>query len=60
MMAIEPKTLRQGKGQAKTRFQILLANLNYDELYLMAKQKGLSMSRIVNDWLREKRAERIP
>lgn len=53
-----PKIRRQGKGQPKTRFQILLASVNYDVLYHLARQKGISMSRVVNDWLKEKRSER--
>lgn len=50
------KVTRQGKGQPKTRFQILLANVNYDVLYKLAKDQGKSMARVVNDWLKEKRA----
>lgn len=46
------KIRRQGKGQPKTRFQILLASVNYDVLYQLARQKGISMSRVVNDWLK--------
>jgi hypothetical protein len=51
-----PKTRRQGKGQPKTRFQILLASVNYDALYKLAKERGTSMSRVVNDWLKELRS----
>ena len=58
MSADQDKVRRQGKGQPKTRFQILLASVNYDELYRLAKERGISMSRAVNDWLKEKRSER--
>lgn len=57
-MSQDDKIRRQGKGAAKTRFQILLPNMNYDFLYQLAKERGTSMARVVNDWLKEKRAER--
>jgi hypothetical protein len=57
MSNAENKIRRQGKGQPKTRFQILLASVNYDALYKLARQKGISMSRVVNDWLKEKRSD---
>lgn len=50
-----PKLRRQGKSQPKTRFQVLLANANYDFLYQLAKQRGTSLSRVINDWLQELR-----
>ena len=55
-MSAESKTRRQGKKTPKTRFQILLASVNYDALYKLAKDRGTSMSRVVNDWLKEMRS----
>jgi hypothetical protein len=55
-MSVEQKIRRQGKKSPKTRFQILLASVNYDALYRLAKERGTSMSRVVNDWLKEIRS----
>jgi hypothetical protein len=54
-LSAESKVRRQGKGQPKTRLQVLLATVNYKALQSFAKEKGVSMAKLLNDWLQEMR-----
>ncbi len=57
MSADQDKIRRQSKVYPKTRLEIRLAEMNRQALEELAEQRGTSMSKVVNDWLQELRAQ---
>jgi hypothetical protein len=55
--ADQDKIRRQSKVHPKTRLEIRLAEMNRQALEELAEQRGTSMSKVVNDWLQELRAQ---
>lgn len=53
-MSAEPKTRRQGKAIEKTAYLVRLHNCNYDWLCQVARQKRVSIAKLLNAILRSK------
>lgn len=53
-MSAEPKISRQGKASDKTAYLVRLQNCNYDWLCSVARQKRVSVAKLLNAILRSK------
>jgi len=53
-VSAEPKISRQGKASDKTAYLVRLQNCNYDWLCAMARQKRVSVAKLLNAILHSK------